>query len=127
MPSGVSKASVTPKDIPSKSVTVDDNDSSDPVTPKIGKTFRMKGGHSGLADVRATVSRPGKNVWVFDIKGEILPREAIKQAKAIVQDELGIRTQSGIVAEFNPTDDGMSVTVRYATPGQRQGVIDAMR
>jgi hypothetical protein len=114
MPSGASKRVEPPKDIGNRSVTVDDNDSSDPTPASIGKTIRLKGGHSGYADVRATLSRPGPNQWVFDIKGEIEARSAIKQTRAIVQDELGARTPAGIQAQITPTDDGMRVSLTFA-------------
>jgi len=70
---------------------------------------------------KMTIERPAPNIWRFNIIGKIKPRDAIKQAKDIVQNELG--RQDGISADFNPTDDGMIVTVNF-TPATARITID---
>lgn len=89
-----------------------------------GKTFSMKGGRSGYGDMRATIERPNSNTWEFTIVGEIEPRHAIEQAKNIVQDELGAKTQSGLSASFDPTEDGMKVTINFTPAHQRQRALE---
>lgn len=89
-----------------------------------GKTFPMKGGRSGHAEVRASIQRPNPNTWEFTIVGHMEPNSAIAQAKQIVQNELGAKTQSGLSADFDPTDDGMKVTVRFTPAHQRQRALE---
>jgi hypothetical protein len=89
-----------------------------------GKTFPMKGGRSGHADVRATIQRPNSNTWEFTIVGHMEPNSAIAQAKQIVQNELGAKTQSGLSADFDPTEDGMKVTIHFTPAHQRQRALE---